>query len=121
MYIEELIDAIRRRPGMYIKEEKIEYIYYFISGKCFACSLFVNDDMDKMFCDWFGEWLLKWIEENVNALYEPKSRHWYHDIKAIAECEEQEVPLFYKLCALFFDDYRDGRGYFKNLPLENEE
>lgn len=112
MYIEQTIDSIRRRPGMFVKEEKIEYIYHFISGNCLACNQYSSDDMDKMFSRWFGEWLLEWIEENVDMEYQPKSQHWYRDIKAIAGGEEEEVTLFYKLSSFFFDDYRNGSGYF---------
>ena len=121
MYIEETINSMKRRPGMYVKKENVEYIYYFIAGNCLACQYLSEDEMDKMFSSWFGKWLLQWIEENINPMYNPMKSFWYLDIKAIAGGEENEVPLFYELCEKFFEDYRNRRGYFKDLPLENEE
>ena len=111
MEIKQLIDAMRKRPGMYVREERLDYIYHLISGYCggkygSAC------EMDYKFSCWFWKWLLQWIEENVDAEYSPKSCYWPDDIKAIAGGEEKEVPLFYELCDKFFEDYYKKRGYF---------
>ena len=40
MYIEQLIGSIEKRPKMYVQEEKIEYIYYYIFGFIFLIFLF---------------------------------------------------------------------------------
>jgi len=45
---------------------------------------------------------------------------WADNIRAIAGGEEKEVPLFYKLCEKFFDDYRNRGGYFSDLPIKEE-
>ena len=120
MYIEEAIGVLRKRPGMVVSKNTIEYIYYFIAGNCVAGQFLECDEMDKMFSSWFGKWLLQWIEENINPMYTPMTSFWYLDIKAIAGGEEKEVPLFYELCEKFFDDYRNRRGYFSDLPVEDE-
>lgn len=121
MYIEETINSMKRRPGMYVKKENVEYIYHFVSGNCLACQYLSDDEMDRMFNEWFGKWLLQWIKENVSPQYEPVIFYWYLDIKAIAGGEEKEVPLFYELCEKFFDDYRNRRGYFEDFPLVKAE
>ncbi|MBR3603070.1 MAG: hypothetical protein IKL49_12220 [Lachnospiraceae bacterium] len=112
MYIEQLIDTIKKRPGMFMKEERIDYIYYFIAGYCSACHQSSKNDMDKMFCCWFWKWLVKWIEENMDSQYETSSAMWYVDIKRIAEDQQKEVALFFELSKEFFDDYKNKRGYF---------
>ncbi len=113
MYIEQLIDSIKKRPKMYVKEEKIEYIYYYILGYCSANHQFSADDMDKMFCCWFWKWLIKWIEDNIDSKYQTKSAIWYDDIKEIAGDEQKEVKLFFELTKYFFEDYKNKKGYFE--------
>ena len=44
-----LITSIRKRPLMYVKEEKIEYIYYLLSGYCAAGIATQEDSMNKKF------------------------------------------------------------------------
>lgn len=44
-----LITNIRKRPLMYVKEEKIEYIYYLLSGYCAAGIATQEDSMNKKF------------------------------------------------------------------------
>lgn len=113
MYIEQLIESIDKRPKMYVKEEKLEYIYYYILGYCSASHHFSTDEMDKMFCCWFWKWLVKWIEDNVNSEYQTKSAIWYDDIRNIAENENEEIELFFRLSREFFEDYKNKTGYFK--------
>ena len=121
MYIEEAIGVLRKRPGMVVSKKTIEHIYYFISGSCFAGQYLECDEMDKMFSSWFGEWLLQWVKENMDAQYKPATSYWYMDIKEIAGGAEKEVPLFLDLCENFFDDYKNRRGYFEDFPLVKAE
>lgn len=113
MRIEKLIDSMQRRPGMYLLEERIDYIFHFLLGYCGANSDFLEDDnMDRRFCSWFWKWLLIWIEDNVDSEYQIKSACWYEDIRKIAGDEQKAVTLFYDLCKMFFEDYKEKRGYF---------
>lgn len=110
MYIEQLIDSMKKRPKMYVKEEKIEYIYYYILGYCSASCQFSDDDIDKMFCNWFWKWLVKWIKDNVDSEYQPQSVIWYDDIKIIAKEGKKEKDVFFDLCKLFFEDYKNSKS-----------
>lgn len=113
MQIEQLIDSIQRRPGMYIEEKRIDYIYYLISGYCGANYKLLNeDDMNSRFSSWFGKWLLQWIEENIDTEYTPNTVIWYYYIKWLAKDEQQEFTLFFDLCKMFFEDYKNKTGYF---------
>ena len=113
MYIFNLIMSIKQRPKMYLKEEKIEYIYYLLSGYCGANNLEKKDDIDSKFMIWFGKWLIWWIQENIDKDYEIKTAFWYEDIKRISKDENNECVLFYELCQKFYDDYMDKKGYFE--------
>lgn len=112
MYIEQLIDSIKKRPKMYVNEEKIEYIFHYILGYSSACHKFSPDDIDKMFCNWFWKWLVKWIKDNIDSEYQPKSVIWYDEIKVIAKDEKKEMDVFFSLSKLFFEDYKNNKGYF---------
>ena len=112
MKIEELIISMKKRPQMFVKEERIDYFYYFLSGYCGANNRLLGDDMDQKFCLWFSKWLILWINQYIDAEYLPKTAYWYDDIKAIAKTEQDEIRIFFDLCNSFFEDYRNGRGYF---------
>ena len=94
MQIEQLIISIQKRPGMFIKEERIDYIYYLLSGYCGANNKLEGDDMEQKFCYWFSKWLRMWIVDNVDSGYLPKTAYWYDDIKMIAKNEKDEVDIF---------------------------
>ena len=97
---------------MFIKEERIDYIYYLLSGYCGANNKLEGDDMEQKFCYWFSKWLRMWIVDNVDSGYLPKTAYWYDDIKMIAKNEKDEVDIFFELCNQFFEDYKNGSGYF---------
>ena len=101
------------RIKMFVEEEKIEYVYYLISGYCIANHNFPSDDLDKRFTFWFDKWLIMWIKDNIDSKYAMKTVYWYEDIKMLAEKNGQdEVALFFDLCKSFFSDYENKVGYF---------
>lgn len=112
MQIEQLIDEIQRRPKMFVKEERIEYIYYLLSGYCGANCKLSDNDMEHKFRFWFGKWLRMWIEDNVDAEYAPETAYWYDDIKKITKKDQNELTVFFDLCKSFFEDYKNKTGYF---------
>lgn len=101
MQIKQLIISIQKRPKMFVKEEKIEYIYYLLSGYCGASKRVCDDEMDQKFCFWFGQWLKRWIIENFDANYVPTTAYWYDDIKAVVSEPQNEFGLFFELCHSF--------------------
>ena len=114
MNIKELIYSIKKRPGMFVETEKIEYIYYLISGYCGTCKHFSENEMEKEFRFLFGQWLIVWIRNNVDKDYIPSTGFWYNDLNEI--CIDGNVTkLFYDLCDVFFDDYDNKKRYFEKL------
>lgn len=112
MQIKKLIISIQQRPKMFVKEEKIEYIYYLLSGYCGASKRVHDDEMDQKFCLWFGQWLKRWITNNFDAEYVSTTAYWYDDIKVMASESQDEFRLFFELCTSFFEDYENKIGYF---------
>ena len=116
MEIYELLMGMKRRPLMYVTEKKIEYIFNFLRGFCYASykdNTDTDDNMDCKFVTWFGEWLRRWEKKNVDSDEVPVSMCWYEDIKKIAKSEADECKLFYDLVDVFFEDYKKKRGYFR--------
>ena len=112
MQITELLYSMRRRPNMFIREVRIDYIYHLILGYCGANSKLPEDDINRKFNFWFGKWLIKWIETNVDAKYRPESAYWYDNIIRITPNGQDEVDFFFDLCDEFFEDYENKTGYF---------
>ena len=108
-----LITSISKRPKMYVKEEKIEYIFYLLLGYQGAMAQKDNDSIESHFSGWFEKWLIEWIKKNIDESYEQTSFYWYDDIKAITNNSQDECKLFYQLVELFFEDYEECRGDFE--------
>ena len=106
--VEGIINAIQKRPKMFVEEESIEYIFHFLMG----FGMVSNREIDRNFCCWFHKWLGTWIREHIDETYSSQAAYWTDDIKRLATDEKSEVDLFYELSQLFFEDYRKKRGYF---------
>lgn len=121
MYIKDLINFIQKRPLMYVKEERLDYIYQLLTGYCMAASKNnAPSEMDKHFHSWFGKWLYKyWIKQNYNDSFELKTLHWDDIIKEINHNKCGDVEFFYELCEQFFSDYEQRVGYFEWRNTEN--
>ena len=122
MKIKQTLDTMRQRPGMYIEDKRIDYIFYLLDGYCVGWKKAVKDgqkvdDDDEMsgnFTVWFGQWLKMWIEDNIDPEFRV-SVQWYKNIKAITKDGQDEFDVFFELCDKFFDDYKNRRGYFSDL------
>lgn len=112
MHIEQLIHAIQQRPKMFMKDVRLDYIYYIIAGYCGAQRDDAENILDKKFCGWFTKWLQIWIQENSKIDTLPNSTWWYETLLMSSENEEEAIKLFFDLCELFFNDFYHKRGYF---------
>lgn len=71
--ISELIDAINKRPKMFIPDLKIDQLYFYISG--FLLAKKTNETLesiDILFCEEFNTWLAQKINYKNNY-----SNWWY--------------------------------------------
>ncbi len=116
MKIYEFLKAMKGRPLMYIREEKMELIFHFLLGFCNASYKYnaeTDDNMDCKFVSWFGGWIKRWEKKQKIIDDIPYSTFWYDDIKIIAKNENDECRVFYELVDLFFEDYNKKRGFFR--------
>lgn len=100
--IDKFIDAVSRRPLMYVYEKKVDYIYYLILGYLGGIK---RDDIDNTFSREFLNWTLEWLNTNIDAKYRQRSFFWYHIFQDVTDSEEAATELFFKLSRDFFDDY----------------
>ncbi|WP_172253552.1 hypothetical protein [Saccharibacillus deserti] len=105
MNIEELISAIRKRPGMFVQDKRLDYIKYFITG--FYCHGFVSKTVavvDTHFSEEFHRWVKGWIKNNLGINFE-EEHGWYEYIAASTKSNEEAFELFFRLTDEFFREF----------------
>ena len=107
MSVEELINRIKGRLGMYIGEPNFDYLYYYISGFLYNNSATNRvSDIEKSFSYEFHKWVQKWIRENKGVHIEEEID--YHSyIKIICKSDEECINLFFELCSIFFKEFHN--------------
>ncbi|MEO3943970.1 hypothetical protein [Gorillibacterium sp. CAU 1737] len=110
MDIEELICAIRTRPGMFVKDKRLDYIKYFITG--FHCQGSLSKTataMDYHFSEGFHVWVRVWIKSNLGIEIDEEGG-WYEYIVASTKNNEEAADLFFQLADEFFKEYHQLDG-----------
>ncbi|MDO3413289.1 hypothetical protein QWJ34_26290 [Saccharibacillus sp. CPCC 101409] len=105
MNIEELIYGIKGRPGMFVKDKRLDYIKYFIAG--FYCHGSVSKTaaaIDEHFSGQFHSWVREWITNNLGITFQGESG-WYEYITFSTQNNEKAFDLFCKLTDEFFAEF----------------
>ncbi|MCI8713640.1 MAG: hypothetical protein HFH23_15600 [Ruminococcus sp.] len=105
MNVKQLIENIKKRPGMYILEFKIEYLDHFLNGFLHAR---IHDrkaeEIDLVFKEEFHEWVRRWIKDNKGIVFDIDMGYFYY-IQQVCENQEQCITMFFELSEDFFDEY----------------
>lgn len=98
---------------MYAWKLRLDIAYYKLLGHNLAHreAGIPEKEIDATFCQEFGEWLIRWIRENIDENYTPWSKYWYEDIRRILPEGREELDYFFELCELFFEDYGVRKGF----------
>ena len=127
--IEQMIAGMEKRPGMYLPEERLDYIYCMIGGYCTGkrCASQLDEidesDMEQQFDLWFWKWLMRRIEKTLGYERLPDRGHWYHYVEVLAG-EGDAVKAFYQLSKEFFAEYharKDDLSWKKELFFSKVE
>lgn len=95
MNIEDLISAIKRRPGMFVQHKRLDYIKYFISGfHCHGAVSKTAEMVDHHFNDGFHIWVRGWMKSNLGIEFDEK-HGWYEYITLSTKSNEESVDLFF--------------------------
>ena len=98
MNIYDLLDEIRRRPGMYIGDHSPTRLRSFIFGYCFALSENESkEDLSESNFYGFHDWVA------IKYGYNESTSGWCHMIEEQRKCPEEALWLFYQL----LDEYRN--------------
>ncbi len=117
MTIFEKVQDIKRRPGLYVRKETIENIFYNLLGGCISEKLIQEGkvNIDTEFMEWFGEWLNNWSSLHYDMDSIPKNIYWYNTINWLAKDEKSACRWFYYLFDIFYEEYKSRTGYFEFL------
>ena len=111
--IDEMISDIKKRPGMYVNEVRLDYIYHFLVGFLGGnVSIPEAQEIDIAFRRNFIPWVDDWIyKEKGIEFIRSQAPLWYQRISLCTNNEEEAVELFYKLSEEFFQDLRNSHKF----------
>jgi len=106
--LREYIKLIEKKPQAVLYEVRIDYLEYVIDGfkGCNGINDF-GDDTAVQFHHYFSNWLVRWIQLNIDKKYEKQHFFWYHTFRDITNNEAEAVKLFFTLCDKFFKEYEN--------------
>lgn len=118
MNVEKLINAIDKRPGMYVCPINIESIYNFICGYLVGRKnqLFElpPDPIDAEFLASFGKWSFRWIIKNKYSGYKFESFAWFKMFQSVTQDDNEARELFFLVCQEFFECFRNENDDYWN-------
>ena len=106
--IKNLIVSLQLRPKMFLKEEKLDYVYYLLTGyithlfESMECQHFIerNENFQRDFLSWVMDWAL--IKFNKNYAEGNEFLFWYQIIEQNTNSNEEAMKTFYELSRQFF-------------------
>lgn len=106
--LREYIKLIEKKPKAVLYEIRIDYLEYVIDGfkNCNKINDF-DDETAVQFHYYFSDWLVNWIQSNIDKKYEKQHFFWYQTLRDITNNEAEAVTLFFTLCDKFFKEYEN--------------
>lgn len=86
-YMKDILNEIKKRPGMYLNEYKLENLYAFMNGYMYR--IFEEDDFIPEFYSGFQEY----IEELYNV---KTGQHWTKIINFFSNNEKEALDKFFQ-------------------------
>jgi len=105
MNIEQLINTVKKRPGMYVGCLELQPISFFIDG-----FMYNNVSSDKMeivdieFREKFDDWAREQLGKKYNIEFE-KCRNYFYYITQVNQNPEEGLKIFFDLCDEFFEEF----------------
>ncbi|MCI8713646.1 MAG: hypothetical protein HFH23_15630 [Ruminococcus sp.] len=122
--MKEMIDMIHGRSGMFVSEERVDYIEHFFFGwwsgvRCERreAGIMYSSRVPgiwHMVCVWIYDWIEKNMDKNCKFSF-----HWHQMLYSVTNNEEEALALFYKICddilqEVTEEDMEEYRKYGKN-------
>lgn len=107
MNIEELINQIKKRPGMFVGCMELEPIVHFINGFMLNNSLSGRvDDIEKEYKEEFHDWVRIQLENRYKIELE-KHRGYMFYITQVSRNSEEGLKILFELCDEFFREFHE--------------
>jgi len=101
MNVKELIELIRKRPGMFAGNICLEDIAQFIRGFLFSNLMAERiDEIDIIFKEHFHEWVRRELETEWNIFFDEERGFTYYINNSFES--EKRLDVFFDLCDKFF-------------------
>jgi hypothetical protein len=111
MNVEQVIKAIKSRPGMHVGCLDLEPIFHYINGFMFNNTVSNNvDNVEAMFKERFDEWVRIRLEKAKNIKMEEHHCYLYY-FKQVYPNPQERLDIFFGFCETFFREmpYAEGR------------
>lgn len=106
MDLEELIQRIKAKPGMFVRIIDLDHISCFVSG--FLFNSIMNDradDMESAFNGKFHAWARHALERKYNIKFDVDRGYVFY-IEQLETSPNRRLELFFDLCEEFFNELR---------------
>ncbi|MBD5469720.1 MAG: hypothetical protein HDR19_00990 [Lachnospiraceae bacterium] len=115
MNIEQLINNVKKRPGMYVGCLELQSIVHFINGFMFN-NVISNklDIVDKEFKDKFHDWAREQLEKKYNIEFK-ENRGYFYYITQVNQNPEEGLKIFFDLCDEFFEEFHKKAASESNI------
>lgn len=105
MNIEQLINNVKKRPGMYVGCLELQPVSFFIDGFMYNNVSSNNMEIvDKEFREKFDDWAREQLEKKYNIELE-KYRNYFYYISQVNPNPEEGLKIFFDLCDEFFEEF----------------
>lgn len=89
---------------MFIDEIRIDYIFFLLFGYNGAIRTnYAGCSINDIFHLYFQDWVVKWIQKNVDEQYEKSNIFWYHAFQDVTDSNSDAVDMFFSCAKDFFE------------------
>ena len=108
MHLEERIDCIKGRPGMYITAKKVENIECFLRGILLAIEYYdKKNEYDEFFDKYFLEWVKEWLYRKKDLTFDEDYGKYSQYIRKVSKDDEESFTLFFEIEKDFREMYNN--------------
>ena len=105
MNIEQLINNVKKRPGMYVGCLELQPVSFFIDGFMYNNVSSNNmEKVDKEFRENIDDWAREQLEKKHDIELE-RNRDYIYYITKVNQNPEEGLKMFFGLCDKFFEEF----------------
>lgn len=107
MNVKDFIKNIQKMPTAFVHEVRLDYLEYVIEGFICCNSMYDRaDNEERCFHCYFVDWIVGWINQNIDNKYERKSSLWHQILRDVTNDEQEAVALFFDYVIYFLNNMK---------------